>query len=128
MNSPIPAPTANETSRARIQFNPLRLVSRMKIAMPRPPVTPADRSISASRITNVNATASIISAAVWVIRFAMLVLVKKKGVAAQNTQAEHHQPGEGRQHPHLATADPQDVVVDLVTERALVAGGDRVRG
>ena len=89
---PIPAPTANETSRATIQFNPLRLVSRMKIAMPRPPVTPADRSISASRITNVNATASIISAAVWVIRLAMLVLVKKNGVAAQNTRLSTTRP------------------------------------
>ena len=60
--------------------------------MPRPPVTPADRSISASMITNVNATASIISAAVWVIRFAMLVLVKKKGVAAQNSRLSTTSP------------------------------------
>ena len=53
------------------------------MAMPSPPVTPADRSISARMITNVSAIASIISAAVWVNRLAMLVLVKKKGVGAR---------------------------------------------
>ena len=99
MKVPIAAPTANETSRARIQFHPPRLVSRMKIAMPRPPVTPADRSISARRITNVNAIASIISAAVWVIRFAMLVLVKKKGVAAQNTRLSTTSPARAGSMP-----------------------------
>ena len=64
MNVPIEAPTTNATSSAAIQFHATTLVSSMKIAMPRPPVTPADRSISARMITNVSATASIISAAV----------------------------------------------------------------
>jgi len=49
----------------------------MNTAIPTPAVTPADRSISASRITKVRAMASIMSAAVCVIRFAMLIRVRK---------------------------------------------------
>ena len=64
MNVPIEAPTTNATSSAAIQPHAPTLVSRIKIAMAKPPVTPADRSISARMITNVSATASIISAAV----------------------------------------------------------------
>ena len=64
MNVPIVAPMTNATSSAAIQFNPLTFVSSMKMAMAKPPVTPAERSISARMITNVRATASIISAAV----------------------------------------------------------------
>ena len=65
----------------------------MKTAIPTPPVMPADRSISVRMITNVSAMDSIISAAVWVIRLAMLPLVKKKGLRKVKRMVEDEQAG-----------------------------------
>ena len=77
MNRPSVAAHSSATSSASTQFQLCWLTSRTQIATALPPVTPADRSISAMRITNVSAIESIISAAVCVNRFAMFGFVKK---------------------------------------------------
>ncbi len=63
-------PTARDTSSAIGQEIFIASFSWTNTAMPTPAVTPADRSISASRITNTSATASIARNAVCVMRFA----------------------------------------------------------
>ena len=57
----------------------------MKTAIPTPPVMPADRSISAMISRKVRAIARIISAAVWVSRFAMFLFVRKNSLRSENS-------------------------------------------
>ena len=100
----------------------------MKIAMPTPPVMPADRSISAMISRKVRAIARIISDAVWVSRFAMFLFVRKNSLRKREQHAQDEHAGEGRQHAHLAGTDPTEVVLELLGEAALVSGRDRLDG
>ena len=61
-------------------FRPAGFVKTTNRPAATPEVTPAERSISPSRITNVSAMASVTSVAAWVSRFAKLSSVRKNGL------------------------------------------------
>ena len=125
MNRPSVAAHSIATTSARTQFQPCWLTSRTQIAIALPPVTPADRSISAMRMTNVSAIESIISAAVCVIRFAMFVFEKKTESSDVNRTPSTTRPAERGQAAHVAAAHALDVGAELVADRALVTRADQ---
>ena len=99
MNVPMTMPMANAIARATIQFTPCTLTSTMKMHMVTPAVTPADRSISPSRITKTSAMPSMTRVAAWVIRLAKLRSVRKKGLSTENSTLRTMNPATAGRAP-----------------------------
>ena len=91
-----------------------------------PAVTPADRSISPSRITNTSAMPSITRVAAWVIRLAKLRSVRKNGLSTENSDAQHDESGDRGQGAHVAAAHALEPGAHLIDQAALLAASDQV--
>ena len=99
MNVPIRMPIANAIASATTQFTPCTLTSTMKMHIVTPAVTPADRSISPSRMTKTSAMPSMTSVAACVMRFAKLRSVRKNGLRIENRMLSTTKPATAGRAP-----------------------------